>query len=109
MATVPVIVSLFSIFDDRKKMKKYVHEFVENYDGFLGFGWDRKTDEDSVICYLQMFSDDRLIRTLVQRMSDAELEELHHLVNRLLITHLNDSEYHGLFLREAHDHNGDEC
>lgn len=85
-----------------EQMKKYAHNFVEDYDGFVGFGWDRKTDEQTVICYLQMFSDDDLLKTLTQRMSDAELEELHNLVNRLLITHLNDSEYHRLFLKEDH-------
>lgn len=83
-------------------MKKYTHEFVETYDGLLGFGWDRATDEQTMICYLQMFSDDRLIRTLVGRMSDTELEQMHNLVNRMLKTHLDDAEYHRLFLREDH-------
>ena len=83
-------------------MKKYAHDFVEKYDGFLGFGWDRETDENTLICYMQMFSDDRLMKTLAGRMSDAELEELHRLVNRFLIQHLNDKEYHELFLKEEH-------
>lgn len=83
-------------------MKKYSHDFIEDYDGFLGFGWDRETDENTLICYLQMFSDDRLMKTLSRRMSDDELDELHRLINRLLIQHLNDNEYHELFLKEAH-------
>ena len=83
-------------------MKKYFHDFVENYDGFLGFGWDRETDENTLICYLQMFSDDQLMKTLCSRMTDAELDELHRTVNRLLIEHLKDNEYHELFLKETH-------
>ncbi len=83
-------------------MKKYSHDFIENYDGFLGFGWDRETDENTLICYLQMFSDDRLMKTLSRRMSDDELDELHRLINRLLIEHLKDNEYHELFLKETH-------
>lgn len=83
-------------------MKKYTHEFVETYDGLLGFGWERETDEQTMICYMQMFSDDALIKTLVRRMSAEELEALHDMVNRLLKTHLSDSEYHRLFLKEDH-------
>ncbi len=83
-------------------MKKYTHEFVETYDGLLGFGWERETDEQTLVCYMQMFSDDALIKTLVRRMNAEELEKLHDMVNRLLRTHLSDSEYHRLFLKEEH-------
>lgn len=81
-------------------MKKYNHSFIENYDGFLGFGWDRTTDENTVICYLQMFSDDDVSGTITKRMTDEELEEVHNLINRLLIKHFNEDEYHGLFLKD---------
>ncbi len=81
-------------------MKKYSHEFVKNYGGLLGFGWERETDEHTLICYLQMLSDDRLIKTLAARMSDHDLEELHNLINRLLKTHLDETEYHRLFLKD---------
>ncbi|MBA2880731.1 hypothetical protein HNR65_001049 [Desulfosalsimonas propionicica] len=83
-------------------MKKYFHQFVETCEDLLTFGWDRPTDEQTLICYLQMFSDDQLIRTLAGRMSDAEIEEVYNLINRLLKTHLKDSEYHRLFLKEEH-------
>ncbi|MBS3733063.1 MAG: cytoplasmic protein [Desulfobacterales bacterium] len=83
-------------------MKKYTHEFVETYDGLLGFGWERETDEQTLVCYMQMFSDDALIKTLVRRMSAEELETLHDMVNSLLRTHLSDTEYHRLFLKEEH-------
>lgn len=83
-------------------MKKYSHQFVETCEGLLSFGWDRSTDEQTLICYLQMFSDDKLIKTLTGRMSDAEIEEVYNLISRLLKTHLSDFEYHGLFLKESH-------
>ncbi|MFP4158795.1 MAG: cytoplasmic protein [Desulfosalsimonas sp.] len=81
-------------------MKKYSHKFVETHEGFLGFGWERETDEQTLICYLQMLSDDELVKTLTARMSDHELEEVHNLINRLLKNHLNDAEYHRLFLKD---------
>ncbi|MCF8025119.1 MAG: cytoplasmic protein [Desulfobacteraceae bacterium] len=84
-------------------MKKYSHEFVETCDGLMGFGWERETDEQTIACYLQMLSDDGLIKILASRMSDRELEELHDLITRLLRTHLNDDEYHGLFLKDNSD------
>lgn len=83
-------------------MNKYRHDFIENYDGLPAFGWDRETDEKTVICYLQMFSDDLLMKKLVARLSDAELSEIYALINRLLKAHLTDSEYHRLFLKEDH-------
>ena len=82
------------------KMKKYKHDFIENYDGFMGFGWDRETDEKTVICYLQMFSDDMVADRITKRMSDDELAEVHNLINRLLITHFKEEEYHGLILKD---------
>ena len=53
----------------------HAHRFVEQYDGLVGFGLDRKTDEHTLIYYLQKVSDDALAKTLVERMSDEELEQ----------------------------------
>ncbi|MDA3895463.1 MAG: cytoplasmic protein [Desulfobacteraceae bacterium] len=83
-------------------MKKYSHNFVEEYNGFIGFGWDRQSDENTVICYLQMFSDDGLMKKLISKLSDDELEEIYSMINRLMKAHLNESEYHRLFLKEDH-------
>jgi hypothetical protein len=41
------------------------HTFVETYDGLVGFGADRKTDENTVIYYLQKFSDDKFTQTIM--------------------------------------------
>ena len=83
-------------------MKKYSHNFIEAFDGFPGFGWDRETDQNTVICYLQMFSDDQLMKHLVPKLSSEELEEIYSMINRLLRKYLKDAEYHRLFLKEAH-------
>ena len=82
----------------------HTHNFVETYEGLVGYGLDRETDENTVICYLQKFSDDRFMATMTKRMTDEELLELFELINRLLRKHLAESEYHALFLKDDHDH-----
>ena len=81
-------------------MRKHSHNHVETYDGFTGLGLDRETDENTIICYLQKFSDDTLMKELVKRLTDEELEEIFSLLIRLLRKHLTDSEYHTLFLKD---------
>ena len=83
-------------------MTSHSHRFVDNYEGLVGFGADRRTDENSLIYYLQKFSDDELMGVLTRRMSDEELKEVFGLISRLLKTHLSDGEYHRLFLKEDH-------
>ena len=85
-------------------MPTHTHNFVETYDGLVGYGADRETDEKTVVYYLQKFSDDQFMEVMAKRMTDEELLELFDLVNRLLKTHLDESEYHALFLKEEHDH-----
>ena len=80
-------------------MGKHRHEFVERYDGLVGFGLDRKTDEDTVIVYLQKFSDDDLLEVLRSRLKGEELEEIFDLLSRLLQRHLTEPEYHKYFLK----------
>jgi hypothetical protein len=81
-------------------MKKHSHNHIETYDGLAGLGLDRETDENTIIYYLQKFSDDTLINTLVKRLAEDEIEEIFSLVTRLLKKHLTDSEYHKLFLKD---------
>ena len=81
-------------------MTKHTHDFVETYDDIIGFGLDRQTDENTVICYVQMFSDDVLMGELIKRMTDDELEEIFNLITRSLKSHLTEPEYHNLFLKE---------
>jgi len=81
-------------------MAKHTHHHVETYEGLVGLGLDRKTDENTIIYYLQKFSDDTLMNHLITRLSDEELEEIFSLLTQILKKHLKDSEYHILFLKE---------
>ncbi len=91
-----------SAFVAGEKMAKHTHNHVETYDGLVGLGLDRETDENTVIFYLQKFSDDTLVKELVKRMTDEELDEIFSLLTHLLKKHLVDSEYHKLFLKDDH-------
>ena len=81
-------------------MAKHSHQFVETYQGPVCFGLNRETDENTLACFLQKFSDDALITVMKQRFSDRELVELFDQLSDLLRRHLNESEYHTLFLKE---------
>ena len=83
-------------------MTVHSHQFVEGYQGLVGFGMDRETDENTVVYYLQKFSDDDLMNVLRNRLSDQELAELFDRLSYLLSRHLSEEEYHDLFLK---DHN----
>ncbi len=83
-------------------MVKHTHEFVETYDGLVGFGLDRETDENTVVFYLQKFSDDTLMHKLINKCTDDELEEMFMLISKLLRNHLTEPEYHELFLKDEH-------
>ena len=81
-------------------MTIHSHNFVETYEGLVGFGADRETDENTVVYYLQKFSDDQLMKTIIKRLSDEELAEIFNFITRLLKKHLINSEYHQVFLKE---------
>ena len=85
-------------------MPTHKHNFVETYQGLVGYGADRETDENTVMYYLQKFSDDSFMAMMAKRMTDAELLEIFELINRLLRKHLTESEYHKLFLKDDHEH-----
>jgi hypothetical protein len=85
-------------------MPLHTHKFVETYQGLVGYGADRETDENTVVYYLQKFSDDRFMAMMTKRMTDSELLELFDLINRLLRIHLTETEYHEMFLKDDHDH-----
>ena len=77
------------------------HTFVETYDGLVGFGLDRETDEATVMVYLQKFSDDELMKKIIPRMTTDELDGAFTLLSQLLKRHLSEDEYHSLFLKHA--------
>lgn len=81
-------------------MAKHSHCFVETFDGIVGYGLDRATDEDTVQMYLQKFSDDRLMKTILKRMSDEDLNEVFEAISKMLKKYLTEPEYHVLFLKD---------
>ncbi|KJS30938.1 MAG: cytoplasmic protein [Desulfatitalea sp. BRH_c12] len=84
-------------------MTQHTHTFVEKYQGMVGFGLNRQTDENTVVYYLQKFADDALMQVLIKRLEDEELTVLFDLMSDLLRKHLEEGEYHRLFLKEE-DH-----
>ena len=80
-------------------MKKDTHQFVHEYQGLGAFGMDRKTDEETIMFYLQKFSEDSFLKTLVPRLSDQELEEIYLFINTKIKQHCTEDEYHSLFLK----------
>ena len=81
-------------------MKKHSHRFVETFDGLLGYGLDRQTSEDTVQVYLQKFSDDQLMKTILKRMTDDDLTDVFEFISKMMKKHLTEHEYHQLFLKE---------
>ena len=81
-------------------MAKHSHNFVETFDGFLGYGLDRQSDEDTVRFYLQKFSDDILMETILKRLSDDDLNELFNIISKMLKIYLSEPEYNSLFLKD---------
>jgi len=50
--------------------------------------------------YLQKFSDDALMKTILKRMSDEDLAEVFDILSKMLKKHLTEPEYHRLFLKD---------
>jgi len=80
---------------------QHTHDFVETYDGLVGFGLDRATDEATVKYYLQKVSDDALLAQLIPKLTNAELSQVFEMISSLLRAHLAEPEYHRLFLKES--------
>ncbi len=81
-------------------MKKDSHQFVQEYKGLGAFGMSRKDDEETIMFYLQKFSEDSFMKTLLPRLSNEELEEIYFWVNNFLKKHISEDEYHSLFLKD---------
>jgi len=81
-------------------MSKHSHRFVETFEGLLGYGLDRQTNEDTVQVYLQKFSDDQLMQTILKRMTDDDLADVFEFTSKIMKKYLTEAEYHQLFLKE---------
>ncbi|MDR1656005.1 MAG: cytoplasmic protein [Deltaproteobacteria bacterium] len=82
-------------------MPQHTHDFVETWPGPLAQGFDRETDLATLQVYLQKLSDDELMKVLLPRLSEQELDDFFRLVAVVLKRHLSDSEYHELFLKKS--------
>ena len=80
-------------------MPKHSHWFVEEYDGLVGFGLDRETDESTLTYYIQKFSDDDHMALIRNRLSQSDMAELFNILSRLLKQYLSEEEYHQYFLK----------
>jgi len=81
-------------------MKKDTHNFIQEYKGLGAFGMDRKTDEETVMFYLQKFSEDGFMEAFLPRLSEKELEGVYLFINDHLKKHISEDEYHELFLKD---------
>ena len=81
-------------------MKKDTHNFIQEYDGLGAFGLDRATDEETLMFYLQKFSEDQFMEAMLPRLSQKELEELYQFINDKIKAHFTEDEYHALFLKD---------
>jgi len=81
-------------------MKKNTHQFIQDYKGIAAFGMDRRSDEETIMFYLQKFSEDAFMKALIPRLSDQELEEIYEWINAYLKKHIPEDEYHSLFLKD---------
>ncbi len=86
-------------------MARHSHGFVEQYTGLVGYGLDRETDQATLQVYLQKFSDDEMMRLILPRLAQEEMDQLFDLLSRLMRQHLSEEEYHQHFLKDP-DHGG---
>ena len=86
--------------DTKKRMGKHKHQFVDDYEGLVGFGFDRETDERTLTWYLQKFSDDDHMALIRARLSEEDLKALFDLLGALLKKYLSEKEYHKIFLKD---------
>jgi hypothetical protein len=66
----------------------------------ISFGFDRSTDERSLALFLSCFADQKLLDTLLPRLEDNEILQVVDFITGLMHKHLNEKEYHRLFLSE---------
>ena len=68
------------------------------------FGLNRDTDERSLAIFLKLFSRGELLQTLIPRLGDDEIIQLVDQLTAVLRNHLQEDEYHELFLGDPDHH-----
>ena len=62
------------------------------------FGFDRETDEQSLLLFLHRFAAEELLEVLLPRLADDEIAATVDLLTGIMRKHLTEKEYHRLFL-----------
>jgi len=76
---------------------------TDNYQSVdsICFGLNRETDENSLALFLQRFSDKKLMKVLLPRLTDNEIQQIVDLSTTIMRNHLDEKEYHKLFLGDT--------
>lgn len=64
------------------------------------FGLNREVDERSLAAFLQLFAAPPLLEALIPRLSDDDISATVDFLTSLMKKHLQENEYHTLFLNE---------
>ncbi len=64
------------------------------------FGWDRGRDEQSLALFLRLLSREEFLQTLIPRLADEDIIQIVDSITGILQKHLQEEEYHELFLCE---------
>lgn len=64
----------------------------------IAFGFDRMTDERSLMFFLQQFTEKKLLQSLLPRLEDDEIIAMVDFLTMIMQKHLSEREYHRLFL-----------
>jgi len=83
-------------------MKQETTREIDFHD--ICFGLNRDTDERSLAMFLKLFSRDELLQTLIPRLGDEEITGLVDQLTAVLRNHLQEGEYHELFLADPDHH-----
>jgi hypothetical protein len=71
------------------------------------FGFDRKTDEESLHYFLERFTDKKVLDVLLPRLQDGDIAATVDFLTRIMQKYLSEKEYHLLFLAEEGIHTRD--
>lgn len=86
--------------DSIDSQKTDTHDFIHQYRGLGAFGMNRETDEETLMFYLQKFSEDSFMKAFVPRLNSEDLEQIYNMVNFFLKKYFSEDEYHDIFLKD---------
>jgi len=68
------------------------------------FGLNTELDRESITIFLQLMGRPALAKTLADRLSSEDIQDVVHYFTGVLKLHLSEDEYHELFLLEQSPH-----